>query len=101
MVSAIDYLCWVLDGHESCSDAASMQSSRSSSVGEMVKINNHCSNIENQEVIYLKKALDEKDKTYRDVVQKLQTLVNIVMSFFGFKSIIFLANSLCRTSYCL
>uniref|UniRef100_A0A914YGQ7 Uncharacterized protein n=1 Tax=Panagrolaimus superbus TaxID=310955 RepID=A0A914YGQ7_9BILA len=64
----------ILDGHESCSDAASMQSSRASSVSDMVKINNHNNLNENQEVIYLKKALDEKDQTYRDVVQKLQTL---------------------------
>jgi chromosome segregation ATPase len=67
-----------INGNESCSDIAS-QSSRASSVCDnvMVKMNSnyHQTNYnENQELNYLKKALDEKDKTYRDVVQKLQTL---------------------------
>uniref|UniRef100_A0AC34GLY8 Uncharacterized protein n=1 Tax=Panagrolaimus sp. ES5 TaxID=591445 RepID=A0AC34GLY8_9BILA len=40
----------------------------------MIKTNNHNNSNENQEVIFLKKALDEKDQSYREVVQKLQTL---------------------------
>jgi chromosome segregation ATPase len=63
-----------LNGHESCSDAASMQSSRASSVCDGKGNNHFNANENNQEVFYLKKALDEKDKSYLDVVRKLQTL---------------------------